>query len=500
MLGVSMIIIIVIPTACNSNVAKVAESDIQETVSRIEFADTDPLTARITNYTTTTRVGRRTYLFRDNDDVNNANFINKVEDIISEVENFIDVPYFQLRVHHTTNPQDLRFSATEVSLNFNDLNTFGWLTHILSRGELPVWLSVGLEAYIKSDLGLFAPTQIDLTSLDYFGDIPFAPKNWGTTENYVAINIAYSLINHLLENDLLSDVIAQPSNASSHFYDHFGRHMNTSLSLDFFYMIGGYSIVTFDHLATYNFIFDCFTSTTTVQNIRAYVDYLSAATSFTIDLMANFRDFEAMPLSFNIWYDADSSFLSGRYMFNHNINIYMDWGMTAFLYTVAHEVSHSVVYSMIGIPNPIIPLSEGFANVTSILFNKSEYSQCYHLFSMLEINRLGIESIRELFELEWSYGVHFPAHRRLTRENYSVEGVGFGSRGKGIGFSEYMNPINTYITATSFVIWLIDGYGLDSFMEVFWNVGNFYGVYGRDVGGMIEQWRGFLDELVVVNN
>ncbi|MCL2854529.1 MAG: hypothetical protein FWE21_02800 [Defluviitaleaceae bacterium] len=134
--------------------------------------------------------------------------------------------------------------------------------------------------------------------------------------------------------------------------------------------------------------------------------------------------------------------------------------------------------------------------VDSIFILSEEFDHQLAHLSHLE-NEFGENALRNMVSKEIDFAWHFISHYRLTRMDYYYTGD-FGHR---IPYSEVGSPyhipaINRHETAASFVIYLIHTHGIDSFVHVLWDTHNFYHTYGRDIHGMVEEWREFLHYFV----
>lgn len=230
-----------------------------------------------------------------------------------------------------------------------------------------------------------------------------------------------------------------------------------------------------------------------MEDARAYIAYIYDATNFTIDFIAQFREFESRNITFQIWYGE------GNLVFGGGGGLMAIDRVVLFnllsVMVAGHEVVHAVMHQ-IGEPRPIRPLEEGFADFINDTFNKSEdfdHSLPYHD----EIYGEGF--IRHAYSFYYDYLWHFAAHYRLTNHDYRAIHVGFGTFYTSVSAPDHIAAINTYATATSFVIYLVETYGMDNFMKVLWDVDNFINVYGQDIHGMIEEWRRFLYNFVSSN-
>ncbi|MCL2855086.1 MAG: hypothetical protein FWE21_05650 [Defluviitaleaceae bacterium] len=486
-------------TSCGNNQAEIAiPVGFYDMGLIIELSDTNPVIARTTGYTTTTQLSNRVYFFRDGDETA-SEFVNTTEAIIRQLSNYMDIPYARLRIH--SSPYDYTFTNIEVSLNFESGDTFGWLTNQLSRGRLPLWLSTGLEAYAKSQLGIFTPTNQNFATDTHFSDLAFMPSMWRTNERANAIDMAYHFTSHLAEFGLLAELVAlyqddenRQANykAAQHFYNHFGWSMNTPVAIMAVNLPNG-TIAATSGEDTITFSFDDFNSAIPMTAIINYVEYTRNAIDFTVGFMAQFVEFEVMPLQVKVYYD-------GRALFDFfgggaGDSFIIVTGAESMM-TIAHEVVHVVarwIYAQHGV-RPIQPLEEGFASYIMAVFNKSENFD-HQLFYIDHYSDRG--DLRTSWTIFYDHDYHFMAQYRLINMDYYNMGhFVHQSRYTAVGSPYHIPAINTYEPATSFVIYLINTYGIDNFMEALWNIENFHYIYGKDIHGMIEGWREFLSDFV----
>ncbi|MCL2573904.1 MAG: hypothetical protein FWE34_05050 [Defluviitaleaceae bacterium] len=486
------------------------EDDVEGVVALvldIQFNETSSIIATTTGYTYTAQLGRRTYMFRgDNEDANTV-FVNTVEVIAQGLEKFINIPDAQFRINASpADPLSYTFTHNELSINFDNNDTFGWFTHAMSRGNLPVWLSVGLEAYIRADAGMFSPTH-DISTQELglsrpFGDISFVPEMWGTVEMNTAIDIAYLFVNHLSENNLLEnlietymggDIATANEMVEGYFYSYFGEEMDVSLRLDYFHTNSSYAIVATDELGVYNFAFECFTSALSIEYIREYNVFLNASTAFVIDTFARFTYVEPLPLRTTVWHDAVGS-AGGLYFPGTGIiHLFNSARTPGHLFAMAHEVSHAVSIDMIS-ESAWVVFEEGFATAVSYLFYESDIATNLRLTSSV-IDEIFVRAPEiPFFSVDF---VHASAYYMLTYTDYtdaSSEFFGWRQATANPQSDSIIHAIYSPFTGTSFVAYLVDTYGVESFMGVMWDIDNFVNAYGRDIHGMIEEWREFLHE------
>ena len=499
-----------------------------------EFEENDPIVfseagvaMALHGYTTVSQIGTMSFYFKYDDYKVNSYFIHTTKELLSTIENYIILPRHPLRLRLTDGDiTNYAFDPLNLAIySHSDKNTLGWVVNFMFSGRIPVWLSVGIEAVAKSDMGLFMPDYYTITVPDHFGDLLFNPGFWGTEINKNAINIAYHFVRYLIEINELESLIEEylrlqngwdQANvlASQMFYNYFAYELDTAIVLDYMSTIStsahnGYRLTIPSYLNVYNFIFSCFSQYR--ENIMNYIYALDTETLFVINWYSQFIDFEFTPINVNVFARTINPQFGGLADFSGNlINIYQFWVGAGMHGIMAHEVSHAINGQINR--QPIAPLDEGLANVLMFQFFESEYNETYMFFLTVNYiqDNFGSDHRRmELLTNTWlrDMDMHFRAYYRLNHTDYVHGGGPFGTGSNGnIGFVvRYTNPnaeyhiaaINTYTTALSFVHYLITTYGAEYYMQVHWDVNNFENVYGKTIFELIEEWRSFLINLAV---
>jgi len=453
LIAISACVALILLSACSEE-ANVAEHYNPEPTIMVEFVETNPIIQRTTGYTITTQVGRRTYLFEQDDPVANTDFINTVEAIINGLDQFMDIPYFQLRIRHTTNPQNYHFSATEISFNLDNDDTFGWLAHILSRGSMPMWLSVGLEAYVRAGLGLFAPASHNPSFA--LNNSVFLPYLWGTEEHTQAINAAYHSV---VTNGHLEDVI----NHMPQFWLSFNLINN--------------SITATKDMLTVNFVFEHIGDLISLDDIEQYIAYISDAKMFVTDFFTQHRNFELSPIEITINYTNTNTFpldmsLPRRIYINDK----------SYVSATPALLAHAVLLDIDSENLPVGALRHGISNYLRINFNASD-----NFTHVLPHTDAGDRSKRQ----EHYRNLRINGSHALAYNHFANGYPNYFSYNSSAGNFN----IGTTDTAHSFGLYLIDTYEVEYFLDAIWNVENFVNVYGRDVHGMIDEWMIFLKDL-----
>ena len=533
LLIIMLMILAFVITACNNaggdgDVAEVitdqyVATPLEEIDSQIEFAHPDAFMA-IFGYVATTQVDNVSFFFREDDHEFNIQFVNTTTELLSVIDTYITLPERMLSIRLTDGDiANYEFDTRSITINcHSDESTIGWLVHCLYFGRIPIWLAAGIEAVAKSDLGLFDPDYTDMEPPNDFGDYLFSPGFWYTERGERGVNTAYRFVRHLIEIDELEALIGLFENnpddweyanaqANQLFQSLFGRSMDNSIKLAFYATRGraangAYVLSITSDMCNYYFIFDCFSDT--ADNLMVLVNALDLATLFTVDWYSSFREFEFTPINVNAHV---SDLPIGGIAFHNYIQINRVVENLNMLIIMIHEVSH--IMNQMADMAPIIPLDEGLAEALGLLFLSSEYAE--NLPPSFLLQTPGSEAL--LFgEIDRSQDMlvysrsrklvtHFVAYYRLNYTDYVYGGGPFGNDSNGsIGFyRRYMNPyevghiaeINTYSTAASFVLFLLETYGAEMYMQVHGDVDNFINVYGRTIHELIEEWRAFLIDL-----
>ena len=474
-------------------------------------------------YAITAQIETMSFYFRYDDYELNSYFIHTTKELMASIENYITLPRHPLRIRLTDgNIANYAIEPLYLAIySHSDKNTLGWVVNFMFSGRIPVWLSAGIEAVAKSDIGLYTPDYHSV-SMYNFGDLLFAPSYWGTEINNNAINTSYHFVRHLIKANELERLIEKYLSPQygwdeanilvrQLFYSYFGSDLVTSTVLNYVNVRPNsvhttYSLTVSSELNVYNFVFSCFSQYR--KNIMRYVEALDTETLFAINWYSEFIDFKFSPINVNVFAYVTANPRVGGWADPRGnlIHIYQFWYGAGGIGVIAHEVSHSI-NGQIG-KLPIAPLDEGLADTLRIKFFASDYVETYMFILTMDYlkddpSRLELATDIRLRELN----MHFRAYYRLNHTDYVRGGGPFGGGFNGeIGFvSRYKNPdseghiaaINTYSTALSFVYYLIMTYGAENYMQVHWDIDNFESVYNRTICEAIEEWRSFLIELAI---
>ena len=117
----------------------------------------------IRGFVSTVQLGTRTYNFKNDDEDENAKFVHITENLIHHISDIINIPTTRMTIFKATDDiTEHRFGhGFYLTLNHDDINTYGVLTNALTNGQLPMWLSIGIELVARNATGIFEPKEIE---------------------------------------------------------------------------------------------------------------------------------------------------------------------------------------------------------------------------------------------------------------------------------------------------------------------------------------------------
>ena len=529
--------------------------------NNIVFEGTDRA-GRNNGYLSAAETGGRIYSFQCWDIAANARFIHVTEYLIENiVDNFGIGNHAQVRRLFSLTDSDMHPGAAlrEAHINYSDANHVGVLAYVLGRGFIPYWMAVGIELHLRaenpyfdcasSDIRLYEAMHIDIND---FSDVYFTPLYWGMPEQQESISTAHLFVKHLLERDLLDELIhlylsedaaGADALAGSHFHDFTGgalnamfriEKMDTNLSAS-----ADFAVIASTPLANYNFMFshshtgaaqapwripqdrDTFPIPYLESDEGRFVDALSMLVCFFDDSIMFTKDWYSdvdytfSPIDFNIYLfegkrALNSGFYAGGWVTTHNLRVHL------FDPTVsAHEVSH--VLTRLASPGVFMPFDEGLATLISKLHDMHDrdnhglaYGFIYRGYAT-ELRFLRDEIIQEEIHGEIGYPfrylfinlllsefdlvviLHLNAHGNLNHGMNVGASVLLPHRETCPMYPDY-EELYTFTNAASFVSFLIETYGKEKYWQVHWDVDLFESVYGLTLREMIEEWKEFLLE------
>jgi len=477
----------------------------------------------------------RQYFFIIDDYAANSALLSDWEQIISKISELIDFQTIPLEIYFYDDASEFqRFdNGRNIFINPYSTNSIGQLPSRLNDARLPIWLYAGLEAVARLYIGLEAQNLdfqgLDSVSMADFGDISFIPATWNTDEHIQAIATAHNFVSYLAETGNLEELALLYSAQETYlanrlaarlYYEFTGNLMDTTLRLHFngnLSFVGqeprnvayNYRISAHTNFGNYHFLFLPHSDTLGIYAIRSYVKYFDNITQFVKNFFANFTDFTQFD------FDSIDTFIiyDGSTLSPVDANLVDNWirmfNLGAFPPSAfAHEITHFISFWSQGNRLGAIEFEEGLAMAME------RYHDIYDRFGhgkgyqwKIENRRFifgsYIDALREIFgdadvaDVAWnslmtdfdSIGLaHMMAYNWLHNRNYEARAAQLGAE---------IAEIGTHPTAGSFVLYLIENYGAQSYMRVHLGQDSFESIYGTTIYEMIARWRIFLDEFIL---
>jgi len=470
----------------------------------------------------------RSYFFRTQDTEANRAFVYSAEQILRELAGLFPLDAKlrnDMRLELATNESEYRFTPPShaladyaLSIRTEYLNTMGWLAHAKSSMYLPMWLSVGMEAVARSEIGLYMPQQAPQFSAN-FGDIYFSPAYWGSIELYSNVAAAYHFTRFLMTEGYLSSVVSGYMGndyitanylAAAAFYRFAGEYALclTSQRL-IFTMTDRYHITIHTEMAYYNFVFASFDEHLTSVRIIDYVNYMDGGIQFTVDWYKAWADFAFTPMYVYIFYNPERA--GGAAFSPWRIHLY---SIPRFgHHSISHEASHLLTSLILQDYDKIFaPFDEGLAFYLMAKYGihdrygfgigykyrrylaNLDYDEGFISFdNSLAITNNLIDDFNFFgFDHFYAYlvlGGYFDGHCLL---NWLSTPIGLAM----LEQYESINYIATFETSASFVTYLIEQHGADAYMQVHFDVSSFENVYGISICEMIGRWLMYLSVFI----
>ena len=463
--------------------------------------------------------------------------ISEIMDIFPPAIRFTDID----RINVITNRELFRagsvFSPWEegVTISRHSQHTMGWLAHTKSGNRLPMWLSVGIEAIARCNLYLYgnffnnigtinnacpnctivAPPP-DSVIWDSFGDSLFAPVSWGRAAQTDGIGIAYRFTRFLIEEGYFAGLVSYYMDenwaagerlSTMAYYRFTGRPGLTPYRLiitqepDY-----AYAIAVQTDMAAYRFIFDSFNQGLEFQLFSAYVDYMDDGILFAVGWYRNWVDFDFYPIEVNVFYRQSKQNFYAEAHYPWLINIYEIGNFPPT--SISHEASHLLTTRVLHDHGYIFtPFDEGLA--FAVMAYHGIHDRPNHGFEYQfrrgresvstwrlnqKMGRNGASVIRNILGDFDIIGL-FHIYAYLEHRGY-INGINlnFWSR-TDMTAMQYADIyiIGTFGRAASFVLYLIETYGADAYMQVHFDLARFEYVYGVQLYEKIDSWIVFLE-------
>ena len=510
------------------------ESDEEETSLSMSFEPTSS-TLQHWGFVSTARVYERQYFFTSDNEVANTAIVYDMERIIEEVIKLIVFEPIPLEVYIYDESAEFSWfdNGRSTFINPNDINYIGRLINRLSDMRLPIWLCVGVEAYARAHIGQDVTgeeTEADSEPIALFGDMIFAPVTWGSAEQLRAINTAYDFVSYLIESGGLEELtrlyfVQETTRASEmaahHFYEFAGMPMEANYSLHFEgnssfraqeprNLAYDYRVTAHTDFGIYHFLFMTQSDDLSAQAIRDYVSYFDDSVRYVLSIFSGFIEVDYRPIDTFIVYNGYGGMFSPIDASPSDVWIrmvnYSDVTPSVFVHETTHFISFWAQDSSWG-ERFRFEFEEGLAMAMMSyhdMFDRFEHGKSYlwaeenrqHVYgsytdALYDIlgDEASAEAAWEHFMMDFdSIGLaHVIAYHWLYFRDYESEAARMGND---------IAEIGTHPTAGSFVLYLIESFGLECYMQVHLGQNGFEDVYGKTIHDMIAEWRAFLDDLV----
>jgi len=461
--------------------------------------------------------GVRRYQFPIYDEAYNLTLVSHFENVVYMFSDFFDTDrHMQTVMTQYAEHYAVRTVMGEnLIINPDDPATYGWFVYSKVLGSIPMWLSVGMEMTAR---GL---------DFDYpirgLSDIYFAPFSWGTTEHRQAISTAHHFVNHLIERSYLTHIVNLYMTedwysinlyVAEHFYLFSGYSFDTFFNLCF--SGSSYALTAYTEMAVYIFEFPNFHNQIEwpddealqfLKNLYSVDDidktsllrvitFVDDAIMFVKIWHSQFTDFDFVPIrtyiQMEFTFTASASFDVMRIPIN-TLSI-----------STAHEVAH-VIGAAIGDGFAFMPFEEGLAQTLQFLFNihdKDNFGWAYQFWPLWVeafipyYYDIGVfesyvvaDAVRNFLLKDYEHYANFQHFLAYTALNTPrLRDSPHFRRWTGGTPTE----IHSYATSLSFIRYLLDTHGAESYLQVHFDESIFEYVYGVTLYAMVQEWMEFL--------
>jgi len=465
--------------------------------------------------------GVRRYQFQTTDEEYNLALASYFENVVYMFSDILDTDR-QLQTIITQDPK--RYAVRTVMgenliVNPYDSATHGWFVYSMTLGRIPMWLAAGIEMVARG---------IDFDyPLGELCEMHFAPFSWGTPAHHQSISTAYHFVHYLIDRDYLATILnlyiteerlVTDLYVAGLFYLFSGYTLDTSISLHF--SGSSFNITTNTNMANYVFQFPELhyqlewpdTHFEVWQFIRLlydidYIDrtrltritdYLDNAISFVKNWHGQFADFGFEPI--RTYIPMDIHFAARA---NHGQMIIPINGLSMI---AAHEAAHVISREINGGFSAFAPFEEGLAQTLQFLYDlhdRNGFGWAYQFWPIWVESFIPFDYEIGIFECyaiadtvrnfllqdyeHYAYYQHFLAYTALN-----IPGLGAASPDFRQWAGGFPAEIHSYVASRSFVRYLIETYGVESYLHVHFDENLFEYVYGMTLREMVYEWMDFL--------
>lgn len=494
----------------------------EEKTTKIELFDTGNL-HRFQGFYQSAHINEITYFFQTNSEETNLKLVQDIIPTIDFLQDLLPQQSHIRTIYFVEDKSAYRIGSSFIAFNPNDLLTTGFLGYGLSNGELPFWLAVGIERFAQSEVGKSFPIIEDSAIAISLGDLAFAP--WKSEEErMLAIQQAYEFVRFLNQNNLLhlalensSTEVLQPL-----FYEFRGEALDDDFALNFRLLttrgIGGtyvthsdkgYSLTYENENLVIRFIFQHLEHSFLLERKLVLVEAISDSFAWLLD----WYDYDiSLPATIELYYGREDEIAGGIFYspFQVAVVYHLDSLNDEFLLHIAiHELSHLITHQVAH--SHFVPFDEGLADFLGFYYLSQRPSHVAMWESWFEsgianelrnlnhpiVNQavLSLEENFSLIKMRELLAFLNPIFRNLSHP--AAQPIGFLWRYTDTEADDYFEEIDTYITAESFIRYLITTYGQDKYLQVHWlGIEKFQEVYGITIEEAILSWQAHLERFL----
>jgi len=470
-----------------------------------------------------------------------ADFDETAEQLLEQLDALGVLHDRHVRVSHAADADDFAISHSNVTLDFDNPVTFGWLVAATTRGELPMWLNVGIEAIARSNVGLFVPTPAP-AFLPTFGDLSFQPAEWGGIAHLQLIDVAYHFVRHMLTSgdltriiDLYSDIFGNDETTNELAQGLFaafagqGARLDAAYRLRIFAMnvnvegntISAAYVVDFNtEMARHRVIFEDFSQQLATPDLLARLQFADDSIRFAYDWWRLASDFAMEQINVYLVY-APQDRVGMGFAWSEIVR----YGLGE---TIPMDMTDESWY-IIARRNGLLPLYSPFVMGTRVFVQSQFYGLdwanrglVYSYFLYAFVVEEMLEPYAELFYLFFGdMDVAMTAAQRFLDTDYrflitqhhlnaywaaNISWVEFF--GHELSYDEINMLLGTWFGSISMMSFLLENYGVENFHQLrgTWPTRNVYDfrlefpafeeIYGMTFIEMLDLWLAYVNDFV----
>lgn len=459
----------------------------------IPITDANPIHKTL-GYSKEAKLEKVYYYFSDEEN-ENKKLIFKIDDILKKSEEKFNINlnkpmkiYFNSKSNNSE-----KTDLSNLFLNQNDMYSTGAILSFINDFKLPAWLSAGIELHLgnnnKTKIKELSNKEILIwieevknKNFPSFGDVWFIPDLIDNPLKEEIWNIAYSFVNHLEKVQVLDKLV------SLYIKDNrdqaeaiINKEWSNFISIDYekinfsYKFLYFYDDMKFEAYTNKKVIYQFYENKLNYINLFSYINKLNQSIEY-VEKWFNYKLKET--ITCKILYTNGQSFYK-----NNIINLY-DHDTSAMVHETVHAISDQFEADL-----NYIPFSEGLACV--IQYNFDEVNESFFLYNMMKKSILkAYEDLNESKKFNmiksdfnmYKYAMSLAFHAFQFSNDYKFYD----------SFNTSIPDLNCYNKSNSFVYYLIEEYGKDKFLKVYFGTHTFEVVYNMDILKMIEQWKTYL--------